>query len=322
MTVPPAKVKWLSARQQARRPEFVQKWKAIGLSTEPADRIRAERAIAGLYRLAKLEQPLVIWLPCPLSGALAAIVYAMLCGSRVIKRSSSGVATAINAAVRAQLRNATESMVHASLLSLLESELSEAVNSAVYTEVGSRVRRSAIGRWNDETWWELIEDLPTKVHEAAGLGAGHSVRIAIEEVVGAAFNHAGGAHFDRTAVSTIESAINCAMTSVMSLAEKPPDGIVIPHYAPGSYIAGSLRPGLCAYADFVDEVLGVPCDPGERELAASCGFVWLLDELCFVCERPRTIHLDEQGKLHCETGQAVSYPSGWGIWARHGCAST
>ena len=71
----------LTAAHQARFPEFVAKWTKIGLSTEPADRPRAERAIAGLYRLAKLKEPRLIWLPCPISGALAALVYTQVRGA-------------------------------------------------------------------------------------------------------------------------------------------------------------------------------------------------------------------------------------------------
>lgn len=41
----------LTSAQEARFPEFVRKWIDIGLSTQPADRPRAEKAIAGMYEL-------------------------------------------------------------------------------------------------------------------------------------------------------------------------------------------------------------------------------------------------------------------------------
>lgn len=52
----------LTAAQKARFPEFTRKWIEIGLSTKPADRERAEKAIAGLYKIANLKEPRVIWL--------------------------------------------------------------------------------------------------------------------------------------------------------------------------------------------------------------------------------------------------------------------
>lgn len=83
----PKMITSLTAEQKARFPEFVQKWIAIGLSTKPADRQRAEKAIAGLYRLANLKEPRVIWLPCPISAALSAIVYAQITAHRRIAKN-------------------------------------------------------------------------------------------------------------------------------------------------------------------------------------------------------------------------------------------
>ena len=64
----------LTAERKARFPEFVEKWTKIGLSTTPANRQRAEAAIAGLYRLANLKEPRVIWLPCPISAGISAAI--------------------------------------------------------------------------------------------------------------------------------------------------------------------------------------------------------------------------------------------------------
>jgi hypothetical protein len=44
------KIESLTAAQEARFSEFVEKWTQIGLSTEPADRSRAEAAIRDMYK--------------------------------------------------------------------------------------------------------------------------------------------------------------------------------------------------------------------------------------------------------------------------------
>jgi hypothetical protein len=62
----------LTPEQIAKFPEYVAKWTAIGLSTEPADRPAAERAIALCYTLAGLEPPkTIIWCGSPLAMTLA-----------------------------------------------------------------------------------------------------------------------------------------------------------------------------------------------------------------------------------------------------------
>ena len=64
------KIDRLTKEQEDRFQEFVAKWTDIGLSTAPADRPRAERAIAGMYAGSGLDLPRIVWCGSPLSQAL------------------------------------------------------------------------------------------------------------------------------------------------------------------------------------------------------------------------------------------------------------
>ena len=67
----PTKIESLTPEQIARLPEFVDKWRQIGLSTAPADRPRAEKAIAEMYRQGGLKPPKhIVWCGSPLSMCL------------------------------------------------------------------------------------------------------------------------------------------------------------------------------------------------------------------------------------------------------------
>ena len=45
---------------------------------------------------------------------------------------------------------------------------------------------------------------------------------------------------------------------------------------------------------------------------------WLpRDGVVFISERPITLHLDEQGRLHSDTDMACKYSDGWGFYASH-----
>ena len=68
----------LSAAELAQIPEFVEKWTAIGLSTEPIHRDWAEWALAQFYDVAGLADPWVIWAPCPLSAVMSAVAYSAM----------------------------------------------------------------------------------------------------------------------------------------------------------------------------------------------------------------------------------------------------
>ena len=62
----------LSPGELAYTPEFIEKWTAIGHSTEPIDRDWAEWALARFYDFAGLSEPWVVWAPCPVSALLSA----------------------------------------------------------------------------------------------------------------------------------------------------------------------------------------------------------------------------------------------------------
>ena len=228
------KIMTLTAAQKARLPEFARKWIEIGLSTQPADREKAERAIKGLYRLAKLKEPRVIWLPCPISAALSAMLYARLVSS---KRLGIEVGSAVRSAV--------------------DSAVYSAVGSAVYSAVGS------------------------------------AVRSAVDSAVGSAVR------------SAVDSAVRSAVDSGVDSA-----GL--------SFFGGSLWANYSAWADYFNEVLAISIDRNYLDLTESCGFYWTLDDVCFASERPARLNLDAAGRLHCENGQSIGYPSGWGLWHWHG----
>ena len=115
--------------QRARFPEFVQKWTDIGLSTQPADREKAERAIRGLYALARLKEPRVIWLPCPFSAAISVVVYASIVAARLTARSAAG--GAIDGAVRRAVRGAVDDAVSGAVSNAVRGAIDDAVSGAV-----------------------------------------------------------------------------------------------------------------------------------------------------------------------------------------------
>ena len=56
----------------------------------------------------------------------------------------------------------------------------------------------------------------------------------------------------------------------------------------------------------------------ESQVAQNSGWWLPYPDICFVCERPSTLKLDEQDRPHSEYGQAIMYPDGWGIYLWHG----
>lgn len=59
----------------------------------------------------------------------------------------------------------------------------------------------------------------------------------------------------------------------------------------------------------VDGVLGV---------AKTAGWWWPAEEFCIVTERPNELHWDAADELHNESGPAIAFPDGWGLYVWHG----
>src|SRR5882724_9420242 len=64
------KIESLTDAQKARFPEFIKRWTDIGLSTEPANRIKAEKGIVEAYKVVGLGPPKIVWCDSPLSQGL------------------------------------------------------------------------------------------------------------------------------------------------------------------------------------------------------------------------------------------------------------
>lgn len=86
-------------------------------------------------------------------------------------------------------------------------------------------------------------------------------------------------------------------------------------------IYGQQEAFWCSYYDYFKEVVGLQNMEkieGLGEVAKECGWWWAFDGLAIVSRRPKALHLDDQGRLHCEDAKAIEYPDGWGVYSWHG----
>jgi hypothetical protein len=54
------------------------------------------------------------------------------------------------------------------------------------------------------------------------------------------------------------------------------------------------------------------------EVARTCGWVYCARDTAIVMSKPTFIRMDEDRRLHCETGAAIEYPDGFRVYAWHG----
>ena len=53
-------------------------------------------------------------------------------------------------------------------------------------------------------------------------------------------------------------------------------------------------------------------------LGESCCWWWPHRDFALACERPATLHRDDRGRLHNESGPAISFRDGWSLYRVHG----
>ncbi len=127
----------LTPEQIAKFPEYVEKWTAIGLCTDPADRPKAEIAINKCYQLAGLTPPKkIVWCDSPLSQA---ITHSILKDEKIQKELQVKFKTQ---SVRASVRDSVWTSVWASVGDSVGASVKDSVRDSVGASVGASVKDS------------------------------------------------------------------------------------------------------------------------------------------------------------------------------------
>lgn len=99
----------LTPEQEAKIPEFVEKWIKIGLCCEPADRRLAEDAYKRCYRLSDLDDDVpIFWVNSPMVGSLAASVADNIFDKRADEKLMNQIITFSNDVIREHLKGDEE----------------------------------------------------------------------------------------------------------------------------------------------------------------------------------------------------------------------
>ena len=87
----------------------------------------------------------------------------------------------------------------------------------------------------------------------------------------------------------------------------------------GAEIYGQHETWLCYY-EWQESIGAKGCEAtyGLQEMARSAGWWIPYDSMAVISDRPREIHVDEEGRLHSHTRPAIRFPDGWEYCASHG----
>jgi hypothetical protein len=165
-----SRIEKLTAEQESRLAEFRDKWMAIGLSTDPANREEAESAIRLSYRCARLPEPLkIVWCGSPLSQGLtrALILDKRFCAS---VRASVGASVwdSVWASVGASVGASVWASVGDSVWASVGASVWDSVGASVWDSVRASVRASVWDSVGDSVWDSVRASVGASVWASVG----------------------------------------------------------------------------------------------------------------------------------------------------------
>lgn len=308
------KITELTKEQEAKLAGYRDKWESLGLSTLTLDREKAAAAIDQVYACAGVPAPKIkIWLRSPREGVIGAWwlrqVLKSLKGrtldqvrTRVLAdagaQGGEQVAELVGITVLTEVRDMIKPRVGAQVRSLVKSKLEdlvkETVRDKVWGQVWSYIKEHINPQLEEKDWdavwskvwgqiWAQVWAQPAQVGDQVGDKLKAEIRAQVRE-----------GQMRTQAEDMLSVQASCGGLHDASL--------------------------LCGY-DFLKNELGVEeleKLSGLMAAAEHCGWFWPFGGAVIITEKPSALHRDSKNRLHNETGMAVEYSDGWGIWEWYG----
>jgi hypothetical protein len=311
-------IKKLTKKQISKFPEYVDYWTKVGLSTEPADRPRAEKAIKEMYKVANLDEPKIIWTGSPLSSG---ITYGILKNNKNL----DSVRNSVWESVWDSVRDSVWDSVRKSGGESVRDSVRNSVRNSVWDPVWDSVRDSVLTSVGDSVWNSVWESVQESVWESVRDSVRNSVRNSVWDPVwdsvrdsvltsvgDSVWNSVRNSVRDSVWDSVRDSVRNSVRDSVLtSVRDSVLDSIYGQHYSNISSFYSFFR-DECGLKKETEKLKGF------IELTQSAGWALPFKNICFVSERTNKLNFDRNGRLHSESEEALSYPDGFKIYAIHG----
>ena len=278
----------LTPAQVSRFGEFIAKWTAIGLCTDPADRPAAEEGVRLAYEIAGLLPPKkIVWCGSPLSQGLTRAIVFGLRDAEV--KCGKEVRDSVSASVRASVRDSVSDSVSASVWASVRDSVSDSVWASVRDSVWASVWDSVRASVRDSVWASVRDSVSDSVWD--------SVRASVRDSVSASVR---ASVRDSVRASVRDSVRDSVWASVRSQHEA----------------------GWLSFYDYFKQAAGLDEQTqrlaGLWKVAQSAGW-WLPHQnICWISERHNILNRNDRGQLHCEDGPALAYPDGFCIWSING----
>jgi len=308
----------LTPEQERSLLEFRSRYLAYGLSTDPADRPRAEAAIARAYRRIGRDPVPVIWVDSPLTASLLLHILTAGASSQPLLRDS----------LRGSLEGSLRDSLRASLWYSLEFSLRDSLWASLWSSLWSSLSASL---W-DSLRASLEGSLEGSLRDSLSASLGSSLRSSLRSSLEGSLRDSLGNSLWYSLEFSLRDSLWASLRASLefslgsSLGDSLETSTIEPQWAPWW---GSMELSWVAFYRFCAEI-GVEFNPEDAdglnildEIGQSCGWWYPRDGICVACERPEAIRMEPWGnndrqRPHCEDAPAVQFRDGWRIYAWHG----
>jgi len=275
----PAEITELTPAQIARFGEWVEKWTAIALSTEPADFDRATAAALRAYELINFQRPMVILrMGSPFGAAFGGAL------ARAMLRNLGSA--------RSELKSRVRSKIESEVWVKIEWQVREHVESQVRSQVELRVRSQVWPPLEQQIWSQVQSQIQSEVGSQVESQVRSQVELQVRSQVWAKVESQGRS---RAAASSYTYNLKqCAFS------------------APWGAFVSFLR-DVANWSDPILERSKI-----DEDLIRSCGWIWWHENVLAISDRPSAINRDAQGRLHGESGPSIAFRDGRSLWHSHG----
>ncbi|MDQ6745059.1 MAG: hypothetical protein M3Z27_03435 [Actinomycetota bacterium] len=271
----------LTAEQAALLPAIRERWLRVCLSTEPADRLAAEEALAGAYASAGLRPPSsVVWMESPLAGKIQA-------GAMAVERERRRRTVAVDDGIWSVLlklfaKAGGKPLPGVDCGDSVLAQLREATSGGIQQRLNAEV--------SADVWWDVRDALSDR-------------RVSAE--------------VNRQVFARFTEAVNEALgVAEDDAAPRAVDDVFTVYGGHGQHDAWWAA--MCEFFEQVGVLETTETLEPLRRLARSCGQWWAFENAAVLTERPRVLLLDHSERPHSESGPAVEYPDGFSVYAWHG----
>ncbi len=304
-SAPKRKLMELTPTQEKRVTEWRDEWLRIGMDTSPADRPRAEAAVRAMCARIGVECPPIVWCNGP-----ATMVLTYFALRRLSVATGASLGDSLGDSLRASLRDSLRDSLGVSL----DDSLGDSLDGSLRGSLGDSLGDSLDGSLGVS----LGDSLGDSLDGSLGVSLRDSLRDSLGDSLGDSLDGSLGVSLRDSLRDSLRGSLRDSQPSASTTLDE-----ILWYWT--WWMGGQHSLAWWAHYAYCRDELGV--NVGEQqsadldlwlEVGRSCGWWRPRNGIVWMCERPLVQTLDDEGRLHNDTGPAILCRDSWAVWAVHG----